>query len=96
MSPCNLIGAIPSALSFWQYQVHQENSYQQSVLTYANEKNAELQKQLDDVIREGKWLSSAPNIASSHAFREKANGELNSLSSKIRGRPCKDRALCTP
>lgn len=41
------------ALSFWQYQIHQENSYQQSVLKYANEKNAQLQKQLDNVIREG-------------------------------------------
>ena len=42
-----------SALSFWQYQIHQESSYQQSVLKYANEKNAQLQKQLDNVIREG-------------------------------------------
>jgi len=44
---------MPSALSFWQYQIHQENSYQQSVLKYTNEKNAQLQKQLDNVIREG-------------------------------------------
>lgn len=44
---------VSSALSFWQYQIHQESSYQQSVLKYANEKNAQLQKQLDNVIREG-------------------------------------------
>jgi len=44
---------VSSALSFWQYQIHQEGSYQQSVLKYANEKNAQLQKQLDNVIREG-------------------------------------------
>ena len=50
----------PSALSFWQYQIHQENSYQQSVLKYANEKNAQLQKQLDNVIREGTRASPVP------------------------------------
>ena len=44
---------VSSALSFWQYQIHQESSYQQSVLKYTNEKNAQLQKQLDNVIREG-------------------------------------------
>jgi E3 ubiquitin-protein ligase CCNP1IP1 len=52
-SACRLVDAMPSALSFWQYQIHQENSYQQSVLKYANEKNGQLQKQLDNVIREG-------------------------------------------
>jgi len=44
---------VSRALSFWQYQIHQEGSYQQSVLKYTNEKNAQLQKQLDNVIREG-------------------------------------------
>lgn len=50
---CRLADVGFSALSFWQYQIHQESSYQQSVLKYANEKNAQLQKQLDNVIREG-------------------------------------------
>lgn len=50
---CRHVNVVSSALSFWQYQIHQESSYQQSVLKYANEKNAQLQKQLDNVIREG-------------------------------------------
>ena len=50
---CRHVNNVSSALSFWQYQIHQEGSYQQSVLKYSNEKNAQLQKQLDNVIREG-------------------------------------------
>ncbi|KAF9780288.1 hypothetical protein BJ322DRAFT_328887 [Thelephora terrestris] len=52
LSPSLILEICSRALSFWQYQIHQENSYQQSVLKYANEKNAHLQKQLDNVIRE--------------------------------------------
>lgn len=39
-------------MSFWQYQVHQEQSFQHAVYRNVNEKNAQLQKQLDNVIRE--------------------------------------------
>jgi len=52
LSPSLILEICSRALSFWQYQIHQENSYQHSVLKYANEKNAQLQKQLDNVIRE--------------------------------------------
>ncbi|KAG8218440.1 hypothetical protein J3R82DRAFT_4066, partial [Butyriboletus roseoflavus] len=41
-----------SALSFWQYQIHQENSFQHAVTRNLNDKNAQLQKQLENVIRE--------------------------------------------
>lgn len=40
------------ALSFWQYQVHQEHSFQQAVVRNLNEKNAQLQKELSNVVRE--------------------------------------------
>ncbi|KAH0839722.1 hypothetical protein J3R83DRAFT_660 [Lanmaoa asiatica] len=40
------------ALSFWQYQIHQENSFQHAVTRNLNDKNAQLQKQLENVIRE--------------------------------------------
>ncbi|EPT01452.1 hypothetical protein FOMPIDRAFT_1120485 [Fomitopsis schrenkii] len=39
-------------MSFWQYQIHQEASFQHAVYRNVNEKNAQLQKQLDNVIRE--------------------------------------------
>ena len=40
-------------MSFWQYQSQQEASFQQAVLKNVNERNAQLQKQLDNVVREG-------------------------------------------
>lgn len=84
--------ALSSALSFWQYQIHQESSYQQSVLKYANEKNAQLQKQLDNVIREGTRAPSAFSVVSSHLIL-KANGELNLLNNKIQGTTYGNRKL---
>ncbi|CAK5262950.1 unnamed protein product [Mycena citricolor] len=40
------------AISFWQYQIHQEISFQQAVVRSVNDKNAQLQKQLENVVRE--------------------------------------------
>ncbi|KAL0573714.1 hypothetical protein V5O48_008233 [Marasmius crinis-equi] len=40
------------AIAFWQYQIHQENTFQQAVLRNLNDKNSQLQKQLDSVVRE--------------------------------------------
>ncbi|KAJ7117317.1 hypothetical protein C8R43DRAFT_102973 [Mycena crocata] len=40
------------AMSFWQYQSHQENSFQQAVVRNVNDKNAQLQKQIENVVRE--------------------------------------------
>ena len=90
---CRPADITSSALSFWQYQIHQESSYQQSVLKYTNEKNAQLQKQLDNVIREGKWASSTPITIFGHARYKIANGELNLLNNKIQGMSYGDRKL---
>ncbi|KAN0127082.1 hypothetical protein V8E53_015100 [Lactarius tabidus] len=40
------------AISFWQYQIHQENSFQHAVVRSINDKNAQLQKQLENLVRE--------------------------------------------
>ncbi|KAG2370063.1 hypothetical protein BDR07DRAFT_1347227 [Suillus spraguei] len=52
LSPSLIMEICSRALSFWQYQVHQENSFQQAVIRNLNDKQAQLQKQLDNVIRE--------------------------------------------
>ena len=90
---CRPADAISRALSFWQYQIHQEGSYQQSVLKYANEKNAQLQKQLDNVIREGTRASSVSSLIPPLIPILKANGELNLLNNKIQGATCGERQL---
>ncbi|PPQ92365.1 hypothetical protein CVT25_008715 [Psilocybe cyanescens] len=46
-----LCGAL-RAISFWQYQIHQEATFQQAVVRNLNDKNAQLQKQFDNVVRE--------------------------------------------
>ncbi|OBZ71896.1 E3 ubiquitin-protein ligase CCNB1IP1 [Grifola frondosa] len=43
---------VTRALSFWQYQVHQEHSFQQALYRNVNEKNAQLEKKLENVVRE--------------------------------------------
>ncbi|KAF8529006.1 hypothetical protein BU17DRAFT_73235 [Hysterangium stoloniferum] len=40
------------AIAFWQYQIHQEGSYQQAVLKSLNDKNSQISKQLENVVRE--------------------------------------------
>ncbi|KAH9940567.1 hypothetical protein B0H21DRAFT_754610 [Amylocystis lapponica] len=52
LNPTIILEICSRAMSFWQYQVHQEHSFQQAVTRNVNEKNAQLQKQLDNVIRE--------------------------------------------
>ncbi|KIJ70346.1 hypothetical protein HYDPIDRAFT_78503 [Hydnomerulius pinastri MD-312] len=54
LSPSIILEICSRALSFWQYQIHQENSFQQAVTRNLNDKNAQLQKQLENVIREGR------------------------------------------
>ncbi|KAF8901657.1 hypothetical protein CPB84DRAFT_1679597 [Gymnopilus junonius] len=72
LSPSIILEICSRAISFWQYQIHQErqirtspdtDTFQQAVVRNLNDKNAQLQKQLDNVIRE-------------------ANGELSLLNSK--------------
>ncbi|KAJ7368013.1 hypothetical protein DFH08DRAFT_676599 [Mycena albidolilacea] len=52
LSPTIILEICSRAISFWQYQTHQENSFQQAVVRNVNDKNAQLQKQLDNVVRE--------------------------------------------
>ncbi|KAH7916154.1 hypothetical protein BJ138DRAFT_689197 [Hygrophoropsis aurantiaca] len=52
LSPSIVVEICSRALSFWQYQIHQENSFQQAVTRNLSDRNAQLQKQLDNVIRE--------------------------------------------
>ncbi|OAX39763.1 hypothetical protein K503DRAFT_715868, partial [Rhizopogon vinicolor AM-OR11-026] len=52
LSPSLIMEICSRALSFWQYQIHQENSFQHAVIRNLNDKQAQLQKQLDNVIRE--------------------------------------------
>ncbi|KAJ7937309.1 hypothetical protein B0H13DRAFT_1588984 [Mycena leptocephala] len=52
LSPSIILEICSRAISFWQYQSHQENSFQQAVVRNVNDKNAQLQKQLENVVRE--------------------------------------------
>ncbi|KAI0786410.1 hypothetical protein C8Q75DRAFT_271882 [Abortiporus biennis] len=54
LSPTIILEICSRAMSFWQYQVHQEHSFQQTVLRNINEKCAYLQKELDSAVREAR------------------------------------------
>ncbi|KAJ6627549.1 hypothetical protein B0H10DRAFT_1779440 [Mycena sp. CBHHK59/15] len=54
LTPSIILEICSRAISFWQYQIHQENSFQQAVVRNVNDKNAQLQKQLENVVREGR------------------------------------------
>ncbi|KAI6035468.1 hypothetical protein F5J12DRAFT_710283 [Pisolithus orientalis] len=62
LSPSIIMEICSRALSFWQYQIHQESSFQQAVSRNLNDRNAQLQKQLENVIREGKVASTPTHI----------------------------------
>ncbi|KAJ3734383.1 hypothetical protein DFJ43DRAFT_993030 [Lentinula guzmanii] len=52
LTPSIILEICSRSIAFWQYQIHQENSFQQAVLRNLNDKNSQLQKQLDNVVRE--------------------------------------------
>ncbi|KAJ7095111.1 hypothetical protein B0H15DRAFT_775222 [Mycena belliarum] len=52
LTPSIILEICSRAISFWQYQIHQENSFQQAVVRSVNDKVAQLQKQVDNVVRE--------------------------------------------
>ncbi|KAF9495758.1 hypothetical protein BDN71DRAFT_1390782 [Pleurotus eryngii] len=76
LSPSVILEICNRAISFWQYQIHQEkqlypfshimyfSAFQQAVVRNMNDKNAQLQKQLENVVRE-------------------ANSEVNLLTNKV-------------
>ncbi|KIL68257.1 hypothetical protein M378DRAFT_943946 [Amanita muscaria Koide BX008] len=55
LTPMNILEICSRAISFWQYQIQQESAFQQAVLRNVGDKNAQLQKQLENVVREGKF-----------------------------------------
>ncbi|KAI6101567.1 hypothetical protein EDD16DRAFT_1757930 [Pisolithus croceorrhizus] len=78
LSPSIIMEICSRALSFWQYQIHQESSFQQAVSRNLNDRNAQLQKQLENVIREGEIASTPehtfhPNATSSE-WRDPSSG----------------------
>ncbi|KAF9468875.1 hypothetical protein BDZ94DRAFT_1152879 [Collybia nuda] len=52
LAPSIILEICTRAISFWQYQIYQESSFQQAVVRNINDKNAQLQKQLESVVRE--------------------------------------------
>lgn len=62
--------------------MQQENSFQQIIFKNANEKMAQMQKQLDNVIREGVYRHVAL-IGSS--LLSSANGQIGLLNDKVSG-----------
>ncbi|EJF63017.1 hypothetical protein BD309DRAFT_866934 [Dichomitus squalens] len=52
LNPTIILEICSRALSFWQYQLHQEYSFQQALYKNVTEKNAQLEKRLENVIRE--------------------------------------------
>ena len=59
------------------------STFQQTILRSVNDKNAQLQKQLDSVVREGD--SHFPWLIVAYLFRRSANGEINLLNAKMLG-----------
>ncbi|KAI0320621.1 hypothetical protein OF83DRAFT_1052752 [Amylostereum chailletii] len=49
LSPSTILEICSRAISFWQYQVHQETSYQVALARNHHDKNMQLQKKLDSV-----------------------------------------------
>ncbi|KAL6306769.1 hypothetical protein BKA93DRAFT_728933 [Sparassis latifolia] len=70
LNPATILEICSRAMSFWQYQVHQEFTFQHAVLRNVNEKTALLQKQLDNVIREANGEISLLNNKVSELERD--------------------------
>ncbi|KAI0068893.1 hypothetical protein BV25DRAFT_61365 [Artomyces pyxidatus] len=70
LSPSTILEICGRAISFWQYQIHQENSFQHAVVRNVNDKNAQLQKQLDSVLREANGEMSLLNSKVSELERD--------------------------
>ncbi|KAI0092593.1 hypothetical protein BDY19DRAFT_493782 [Irpex rosettiformis] len=55
LNPGVILEICSRAMSFWQYQLHQEHSFQQAVVRSVNEKNAQMQKELHNVSYSASW-----------------------------------------
>ncbi|KAI0698912.1 hypothetical protein BC835DRAFT_1405289 [Cytidiella melzeri] len=70
LNPTVILEICSRAMSFWQYQLHQEHSFQQAVIRSVNEKNAQLQKELHNVVREANGELSLLNNKMTELQRE--------------------------
>ncbi|KAJ7057109.1 hypothetical protein C8F01DRAFT_1061390, partial [Mycena amicta] len=70
LSPSIILEICSRAISFWQYQSHQENSFQQAVVRNVNDKNAQLQKQLENVVREANGEINLLNNKNAELMRD--------------------------
>ncbi|KAG8906864.1 hypothetical protein FRB99_005924 [Tulasnella sp. 403] len=70
LSPALILEICKRGVSFWQYQCHQESAFQAALLKNANERNATLSKQLENVIREANSEISLLNNKCAEMERE--------------------------
>jgi len=70
LNPAIVLEICSRAMSFWQYQMHQELSFQQTVLRTINDKSAYLQKELDNAVREARGQISLLNNKLSEVERD--------------------------
>ncbi|KIO30999.1 hypothetical protein M407DRAFT_68368 [Tulasnella calospora MUT 4182] len=70
LSPGLILEICSRAMSFWTYQVHQETTFQAALLKNANEKNAALAKDLQNVIAEANSQLSLLNDKCSQLERD--------------------------
>nr|GAT43284.1 predicted protein [Mycena chlorophos] len=70
LSPSIILEICNRAISFWQYQSHQENSFQQAVVRNVNDKNAQLTKQLENVVREANGEINLLNNKNAELMRD--------------------------
>ncbi|KAI0265125.1 hypothetical protein BC834DRAFT_825465 [Gloeopeniophorella convolvens] len=83
LNPATVLEICSRAISFWQYQIHQEKCH--AVVRSINDKNAQLQKQFDNVVREGEVYTLLDTCEAADRFSTAADGEINLLSSKLSG-----------
>ncbi|KDQ64676.1 hypothetical protein JAAARDRAFT_52623 [Jaapia argillacea MUCL 33604] len=53
LTPAIVLEICSRAISFWQYQIHQENSFQQALFRNVNEKLTHTKKELENVVNQG-------------------------------------------
>ncbi|KAF5388366.1 hypothetical protein D9615_000139 [Tricholomella constricta] len=70
LTPSTILEICSRAISFWQYQTFQEHSFQQAVVRSLNDKNAQLQKQLENVVREANGEISLLNNKAAELERD--------------------------
>ncbi|EJD53762.1 hypothetical protein AURDEDRAFT_53520 [Auricularia subglabra TFB-10046 SS5] len=70
LAPSIILEICSRAIAFWSYQIHQEQAFQQAVLKNATEKSNQMQKQLDNVIREANTELSLLNTKVTNVERE--------------------------